>query len=315
MSRVAWPSALASAAASVSSVAFAFAFAFAPLGCSSTAPPSSDPVDAGLDAAPLEGVADAGREAGLDAGADAATPSSGGTGGLACTRRDALDPGHTVCVLKIGGTELKVVEPAAGAGPLVLALYLHGDGAGAHKSGSALRTMAPWLDAARGLGVSVLAPNGCSWWQSPSHDCASAGSTSDRAADNTKALAGAFEALGRAYDLRTDRTYYYGSSGGSIFLTEQWLPLEGGRHPGVFALMCGGEATTRAFAWDPASATRRSRFGFTYGDQDFLKKDIEGAARALRDKGLDVNERVLPGAAHCAFDAHGEAVSVWSAAP
>lgn len=88
-----------------------------------------------------------------------------------------------------------MVEPAAGAGPLVLALYLHGDGAGAHKSGSALRTMAPWLDAARGLGVSVLAPNGCSWWQSPSHDCASAGSTSDRAADNTKALAGAFEAL------------------------------------------------------------------------------------------------------------------------
>lgn len=79
--------------------------------------------------------------------------------------------------------------------------------------------------------------------------------------------------------------------------------------------MCGGEATTRAFAWDPAQRDPAEPLRLTYGDQDFLKKDIEGAARALRDKGLDVNERVLPGAAHCAFDAHGEAVSVWSAAP
>lgn len=298
MVRVAWPTGLLPVAS----------VALAALACSA----GEAPLDAG---APDAAVDAPGGDVEADAGGDAAPPSSGGVGGLACARRDPLGDGHTVCVIKVGSTELKVVEPAGGAGPLVLALYLHGDGAGAHKSGSALKTMAPWLDTAHALGVSVLAPNGCSWWQTPSHDCAATASEPDRAADNAKALAGALEALGRAYDLRADKTYYYGSSGGSIFLTEQWLPLEGGRHPGVFALMCGGEATARPFAWDTSSTPRRSRFGFTYGDQDFLKKDIEGAVRALRDKGLDVSEKVLPGAAHCAFDAHGEAVSVWAAAP
>lgn len=301
MVRRAWPAALLS----VAPVALLACVAVA---CSAGQPPlASGAADAAVDG-PAADVA-------ADAGGDAAQPSSGGQGGLACARRDPLGDGHTVCLVKIGSTELKVVEPAGGVGPLVLALYLHGDGAGAHKSGSALKTMAPWLDAARGLGVSALAPNGCSWWQAPSHDCAATASDPDRAADNAKALAGALDALARAYDLRADKTYYYGSSGGSIFLTEQWLPLEGGRHPGVFALMCGGEATGRAFAWDTSATGPRSRFGFTYGDQDFLKKDIEGAVRALRDKGFDVSEKVIPGAAHCAFDAHGEAVSVWAASP
>jgi hypothetical protein len=296
--------------ASLSALSLVATVTLAALGCASAVGGAPAPgADAAVDAPAGE------ADAGPDVAPDAAEPSSGGVGGLACARRDALGDGHTACVVKVGSTELKVVEPAGGAGPLVLALYLHGDGAGAHKSGSALKTMAPWLDAAHGLGVSVLAPNGCSWWQTPAHDCAGSASDPDRAADNAKALSGALEALARAYDLRADKTYYYGSSGGSIFLTEQWLPLEGGRHPGVFALMCGGEATARAFAWDTSTTPRRSRFGFTYGDQDFLKKDIEGAVRALREKGLEVSEKVIPGAAHCAFDAHGEAVSVWAAAP
>lgn len=275
--------------------------------CSSvTDTPSS--VDASVpDAGPTVDPRDAAPEATVDA----ARPTTGGSGGLGCARREPLGDGHTVCVAKVGAAELKIVEPLAGEGPLVLALYLHGDGAGAHKSASALKTMAPWLVSAHGLGVSVLAPNGCSWWQTPAHDCAVATSEPDRAADNTKALAAAVEALGKAYDLRVDTTYYYGSSGGSIFLSEQWLPLEGGRHPGVFALMCGGEATARPFAWDTSRG--RSRFAFTYGDQDFLKADIEGAVLALRGAGFEVKEKVIAGAAHCAFDAHGEAVAAWGA--
>ncbi len=264
-------------------------------------------------------LADAGPVAPVDAQTpvDAGPRSSGGAGGLTCERRDPLADGRSICVLKVGSVELKVVEPKGGAaaagGALALGLYLHGDGAGAHKSGSALKAMIPWIDTKRGLGVSVLAPNGCAWWQKPTHACESSLAEPDRDAENTRALAAALTALASAFDLRLDRTYYYGSSGGSIFLTEQWLPLEAGRHPGVFALMCGGEVTRRDYAWSEGAS--RNRFAFTYGDQDFLRPDIEATVSALKAKSFDVTEKVLPGAAHCAFDAHGEAMAVWGLAP
>src|SRR5262249_4408633 len=102
---------------------------------------------------------------------DAGTPSSHGSGGLACERTEDLGAGGTSCVTRVGTVELKIVEPVAGSGPLRFGLYVHGDGAAAHKSGSAVRAMLPWTDARRGLGVSALAPNGCSWWRAPEHDC------------------------------------------------------------------------------------------------------------------------------------------------
>ena len=35
----------------------------------------------------------------------------------------------------------------------------------------------------------------------------------------------------------------------------------------------------------------------------------------LKGKGFDVTEKVIAGAAHCAFDAHGEAMAVWGRSP
>lgn len=213
----------------------------------------------------------------------------------------------------VGSVELKIVEPASGTGPLRAGLYLHGDGAGAHKSGSVLKAMLPWADAKHGLGVSALAPNGCAWWQTPTHDCNATTNDPDTGAESSKALAAALTALFAAYDVRTDALDYYGSSGGSIFLTDQWLPLHAGEYPGVFALMCGGSTPGHAYAWDTNDAALRGKspLFFTYGDQDFLVDDILDAMTSFKAKSFSVTEKVIPGATHCAFDAHAEAIGLW----
>lgn len=242
--------------------------------------------------------------------------SSGGSGGITCDKTLSVS-GRAICVATVGAVEIKILAPPPKKAPVRLGLYVHGDGAGAHKSGSALGAMVAWSDAKPGLAVSVLAPNGCSWWQTPGHDCATNAEEPDTRADNAKALLAVVEALLHAYDVRLDGFDYYGSSGGSIFLTDQWLPLHGGTYPGIFALMCGGRAPGRDYTWDvgDASLVARSPLFFTYGDQDFLAEEIEEGMASFDAKRFAVTKKVLPGVAHCAFDAHGEAVGIWQKFP
>lgn len=256
-----------------------------------------------------------GKEGETPKPSDPEKKSSGGSGGLACTKTEDLGGGRTACVAKLGSVEVKVVE-GKGTGPLRLALYVHGDGAGAHKSNSALKTMLPWLDAQHGLGVSVLAPNGCAWWQKPSYDCSGSANAPDTNAENSKALLEALETLYTKRDIRLDGIAYYGSSGGSIFLTEEWLPLHGDAYSGVFALMCGGKKPRQSFAWDTndAALVAKVPLFFTYGDQDFLVPEIDEAITALEGKKLSVTKKVIAGAQHCAFNSHAEAVSIWEKA-
>jgi len=164
--------------------------AFAAFACSSEpgATPSLVPAS---NAAP-EPTNDGGAatDAGPLADAAAAPPGSGGKGGLTCTSRTDVS-GRSICTAKVGSVELRILEPSGGAGPMRLGLYLHGDGAAAHKSGSVFKPMIAWADAQHGLGVSFLAPNGCAWWLSPAHDCTSQQNDPDLGGANAAALAAA----------------------------------------------------------------------------------------------------------------------------
>lgn len=281
---------------------------------------SSPPVVAAEDGSVGAPVGDAEADGGggevdgaspVDAGPPA---SSKGTGGLPCTTTQKVS-GRSLCVAKVGSIEMKILLPEGGAGPMRLGMYVHGDGAGAHKSGSVFKPMIPWADAQHAIGVSFLAPNGCAWWQTPTHDCAATVVERDVNADNAKALVAALVALHAAYDIRTDGYRYYGASGGSIFLTDEWLPLHAGTYPGVFALMCGGEASPRPYAWDVTNAAARAKspLWFTYGDQDYLLADEQAAVAGFKGKGFVVTEKVVAGAGHCEFDGHGEALGIWGA--
>jgi len=246
-------------------------------------------------------------------------PSSGGAGGLSCASRGNLPAGRSYCVQAFGGAELKLAEPAdvASGEPLRLALYLHGDGAGAHRSDSAMKSLLAWADAHHALIGSVLSPNRCAWWQVPTQtDCSEqAAAVPDTTGKNADALRAVIDAIRAAYDVTDGPTFYYGSSGGSIFLSRSFLRRFGDRYPGVFALNCGGAKNDLPFDWNAASATTRggTRLSFTYGDQDYLQPEIEEAVGHYRGVGFAIDTKVIPGAAHCAFDGHGRAAEVWSA--
>jgi pimeloyl-ACP methyl ester carboxylesterase len=79
--------------------------------------------------------------------------------------------------------------------------------------------------------------------------------------------------------------------------------------------MCGAATPDRSYAWDTTDAPLRARspLWFTYGDKDFLVPEVEGAIRALSGLGFAITEKVVPGAGHCTFDAHAEAMRIWTA--
>jgi hypothetical protein len=256
--------------------------------------------------------------ASIDAGTDAAiATSSKGSGGVTCASQGDLGGGRSYCLGNEGGSEFKLLEPTPASGSLRLALYLHGDGAAAHNNDGAMKALLGWADAHHALFVSVLSPNRCAWWQAASQtDCsASATPVADTNGVNAEALRAVIDKVRAGFDVSFGPAFYYGSSGGSIFLTKSFLRRFGDKYPGVFALNCGGEKPSLALSWNTSDAALRgpTKLYFTYGDQDFLKPDIEKAIPYWTAQGFPADTKVIAGAQHCAFDGHGRAGEVWSA--
>lgn len=260
------------------------------------------------------GAVDAGE---VDAGRDAGWGSSQGAGGLACVRTGSVNTSvgaKSYCVAQVGNVEVKIITPddlTTNRAPLTLALYAHGDGARAYLNDTALRFHAPWTTSHHVLYVAALAPNQCAWWTKPTVNPCDAGVTT---ADRDDGLnAASFEAVIAAvragWDVSDERVLFGGASGGSIFLSADYLPRHGAAHPGVWALSCGGEVP-----WAPVTGDVTSSFlSFTWGDQDFLLPDITAAVAWFGDAGVPLATKVIPGAQHCAFDHLGRTVEIWDA--
>jgi predicted esterase len=268
---------------------------------------SSEPLNTG-DAGPLDAAAPQ-----IDA--EQLPPSSGGAGGIFCNETVAIGD-RTVCVAEAGGSEFRFVEPTPGNGPLRLIIHAHGDGARTYRDDSAITALLPWADAHHALVVAVQSPNGCAWWQKPSQtDCSgNTPSDSDYAGVNADALKAVMDLLRSRYDVALQQNYFYGVSGGSIFLTHAFLRRYGNQYPGVYALQCGGQRPGMDFMWDVSDATERSvtKLYFTYGDRDFLKSYIEAAIPFFMEVGFPVDQTVVPGATHCDFDLNGRTLEVFS---
>lgn len=277
----------------------------------------------------LDAMEDSAQDGGaaLDvAPADASDASigTGGSGGLPCASTGTVTNGATTyrfCVTTISGVELKLVEPMMDSDPAPwrLAVYLHGDGARAHTGNTTVRLHAPWTSAHRTLYVSALAPNRCAWWLRASFTNCSANPVDadiDRAGENVTALRAVIDGLGRAYNLDLREVLFGGSSGGAFFLTASWIPAQGDRVRGGYALVCGAhEPWSGTLPWDASNAALRglTRLSFTYGAQDEFLADITGGVSFYRERMFAMDERVLPNTTHCAFDHIGRVAEVWSA--
>jgi hypothetical protein len=279
-----------------------------------------------IDAGTLEdaGVIDAGIEE-EDAGViDAGIASSQGTGGVTCISSANVDATHTACLSKVNDTSFKLTTPVGGSGPYYLGIYLHGDGAGAYNSNSAVKRMLTLADQKHVLQIAVLAPNGCAWWQDPGtpfdSQCNNTGSvTPDTSGLNAQSLAEVIDAVRAAYDIRNDLVLYYSASGGSIFLTNSFIPSHGSEYPGGMSINCGAQMPAdSAFTWDTSDVAARgsTQMFFTYGDSDpvVLPADVHATVVGYAAKNFVVDEKILPGVQHCGptFDAHARALEVWT---
>lgn len=257
------------------------------------------------------------------------TGSSKGKGGLNCEQTESLgSDGRTACVHAVGAVQLKITLPAdaeTNHAPLYLALYAHGDGAGAHRSNSAAKVLLPWVDAHHAVFVSARAPNECSWWREPSYttctiDDPQAAAHRDKNQENAVALEAAITAVRGAYDIRNDVVFYYGSSGGSMFLSGSFWPKYGNRYPGALALLCGGEKPWSPFEWDTKNTVERgsTKMFFHYGDKDIaLIPDLHTTPSTFTELGFNVVDHFVANQSeHCKFEenqgGHQRALQVWN---
>ena len=263
--------------------------------------------------------------------------SSHGQGGLTCSSTGVVSEGgteYTYCVAKAGSVEMKIVEPtAAGSGPLHLAIYLHGDGAGPYASDFDLRRLAPWTTAHNVLLVSALAPNACAWWLEPSYTTCDASTpvpedAIDTGGENADALKAAIDALRAGWDIADSPVLFGGSSGGSIFLSASFLPLHGDRFPGAWALSCGGDVPwAGSLGWDgmDAALVGANKLFFTYGDKDFVVPDVLDGIDFYKGLNFETDVMVVPetvangGTSHCgnvggsySYDQIGRVSEVWA---
>ncbi len=249
-------------------------------------------------------------EGGGGSGGSGGIPHTGGKGGLPCTSAATQYDGQPYCSTAIEDVEVKLFVPAApGPDPMQLAVYLHGDTANGYYEDWGFEALSAWATAHRVLFFAALAPNGCSWWR-PKDTC---GADVYDEGYNTEQLVGVIRAVGKAYDVYTQEILFVGYSGGSTFLTRQYVPMVGNELPGVMVLNCGG-VDPQPFDWAPSpETTPLLPLHYTFGTDDFMTEYIYPSMADYEAMGFSVDELELPGYGHCdgSYDWDGRTISLW----
>lgn len=279
---------------------------------------SSLDVDSSLDAgrgmdggpsAPDGPTFDGGQpDGGVDGGEMDATISGPDAGLLpivSCGEAKETRRGVSYCETEIARLTVAFVPLLDGRRPTHLAAYFHGDGAGDWPS------IQPYGDWARDndvLFISVLAPNeddfGPRWWLRPTDE-------------STAALVELLEEFFTTYSLPRDEVLFTGVSGGSQYLTNNFVHRAGDQFQGVIVMNCGGSRPSGPPFWDFDDETLRGRFSlhFNYSTEDFLRAGIEAADTYWSEQNFRVTRRITEGTGHCmGIDQHQEAIGLWEAA-
>lgn len=269
-----------------------------------------DDMNEAIDASLVDGMVDSRVEpdagvdpdAAVDAAADVAVDAA--IEGIACGEAKETSRGVEYCETDVAGLRV-AFAPLADARPRRLAAYFHGDGAGDWPS---IQRYAPWSRERDVLYIAARAPNaddfGPRWWLRPTDE-------------STASLVELLEEFTTAYDLPPDQLLVTGVSGGSQYLTNQFIHRAGDRFQGVFVMNCGGTTPAGPPRWDFGNAALRDRFQlhFNYSTEDFLVPQIEDAFAYFSDAGFEVTRRVVEGTEHCiGIDDFDETTMMWQAA-
>jgi predicted esterase len=235
--------------------------------------------------------------------------SSHGQGGLPCTTKTTQYTGQSYCLSQIGDLELKVFVPKT-TKPMQIAIYLHGDTANGYLEDWGFETLAQWSIDHGVMLVAALAPNGCSWWRPP-WTCGA--DQYDDDGYNSQQLVDALGKISESYDVFTSNLLLVGYSGGSTFLTRQFVPNHGDKHPGLVVANCGG-VPPKAFTWQSTTESRKAiPIVYTFGTEDFMTEYIYPSIAEYESLGFDVSQQALPGYGHCdsSYDWDTRTLDLW----
>jgi hypothetical protein len=212
--------------------------------------------------------------------------------------------------ITISNVEMKVFPPAVRKAldgnedvwqrPLQLAVYLHGDNANGYFNEWGYQALRSYARSKNMLFVAALAPyseraqfaKGYSWWHSGEA--------------NNEAFKKAIDFLRAKYNIIDGHNLYVGMSGGSTFLTSNFIPKYGNQYSGAFVINCGG-AAPRSFHYQLSPALRsKIRLYYNYGSEDYLSKptgsygNVIGASiNQYKRLGLVADVNVIKGKNHC----------------
>jgi hypothetical protein len=168
-----------------------------------------------------------------------------------------------------------------------LNIYLHGDGGGDYKwfyKSNAKIALTKGL-----IGVTVLAPNiGKQWYRN-----GEANALFVHELIQTE--------LFKKYNLDKTKIYFAGTSGGSQFLTGQFIPIYGLHYNSGAVLMCGGPANWQDDLKGGDEFIKKFKLAWIATKFDFLLPQVEKGIAYYKSKGFQVESEILPTGNHCSF--------------
>jgi hypothetical protein len=250
-------------------------------------PPEGNPEDEELLEDGTDGEADGGGT-----GGDEAPATSNGRGGKTGYSEVRFTAGNGLT----SSYKIDVPDDAGAAKAYGLHIHLHGDGGGGYQDFPNRATRDGLI------GVAVKAPNqGLTWGR-------------QQGVEHGEYLHDLIQSeLLKKYNIRLDRIYFSGVSGGSYFLAGNFIPTYGHEYGSGAFLMCGGEAPRVDFVKPEFLRSFRIIWQVTAGErQDItanVRQSIDAYRRALDDVAagdaaaskMQTNEFEGAGG-HCEFD-------------
>ena len=227
---------------------------------------------------------------------------------------------HSICLTTMAGISLLYYIPPGSNPPTRLGVYLHPDGGVIHTSlRLSLVPVQSLVKLAKDHGVVFIAPEAN--MKKMVRGQLVPGWPAVQEVDDLSQILNAFLCK---YDLPADKILFYTASGGSHYITNEFIHRIGHLYQGPMVIRCGGSPPSSKndgpfaasdFEWDldnNRNLVDKFYLFFDYGTSDFLLKSINKSIAYYREAGFEVHTRKpLGGEAHCGTDLD-KSVEIWS---
>ncbi len=171
--------------------------------------------------------------------------------------------------------------------PYGLSIYLHGDGGGDYSW--VFDSLVKTSKKQNLIGIVVKAPNIERRWY-------------NGGLANAKFLDELIEKeLLAKYNIDKTRIYFIGTSGGSQFLSGQFIPNYGSKYNSGALLLCGGPKNWQNTISSTPEFISKFKFYWYSGTNDFLYDQIQDGIEYYKGLGMQVDSEMIPGGSHCTF--------------